>query len=121
MSSASKLRAAILKKREAMSARPPSQRKRSVPGRQVELMKIEAEEIVHRGGCCERCKSEWREGCFQWARKKGSSRKDHPERLKISYLLCAVYGPARLREEFPHVWLMCQPCHVRYPDWNGAD
>jgi len=58
---------------------------------------------------------------FEWAHKQGSARRDHPERLKISYLIGAAYGAARLRDEFTHVWFMWHQCHVARPDWNSID
>jgi len=80
----------------------------------------EVAEVHARGDKCESCFQACTPATkynFNWAHKKGSERRNIRE-LMIGYLVRHSKVQA-LDEEFKHVWLQCQICHQRLPDWAG--
>jgi len=85
MSSASKLRAAIVKKRAAMSVLHPNTKRHKPEGRGPSrsaaetAMRQELEEIEARGACSQKCGRTWTKHLFERAHKAGSERRNCTE------------------------------------------
>jgi hypothetical protein len=80
----------------------------------------EVAEVHARGDKCESCFLACTPAAkcnFNWAHKKGSERRNIRE-LMIGNLI-RHSKVQELDEEFKHVWLQCQICHQRLPDWAG--